>query len=213
MIVIGVTGGVGAGKSEILRYLQTEYGSRIIMTDDYAKQIQKKGGSLYGPLCDLLAAQNKGPFLTADGEIDKAAMASMIFEDPVLLSQVNGLIHPAVLRYCSEQVQAEKERGELEFLVLESALLYEFAGKYRTLMDDLWYIYCSIDERSRRLSRSRGYSDEKIANIIKNQAPDDDFRRICDAVIDNSGSMERSKAQVDERISVLRSRGGVTDEI
>ena len=209
MIVLGITGGVGSGKSEILGYLKEKYNSRIIMTDDYAKEIQLKGGPLFGPVCDLLARHGGDEILTPEGEIDRTVMASMIFSDPELLAEVNALIHPAVSAYVEQEVFREREKGETEFMLLESALLGELSAHYRALMDELWYIYCDEEERRRRLSSSRGYSQEKITRIMESQFSEEEFRRGCDVVIDNSGQVEQAFRQVDREIRRLR---GMRDE-
>ena len=100
MITIGVTGGVGAGKSEILRHLAEHYNSRILMSDNAAKDLEKPGGPLYEPLVSLLeseesAAGSTEPLLMPDKEINKAEMARRIFADAGLLKKINELVHPA----------------------------------------------------------------------------------------------------------------------
>ena len=131
MITIGVTGGVGAGKSEILHYLEREYNCRVLLSDDAAKELELPGRVLYEPLVELLsdcglredAAQEN--LLEENGEINKKEMARRIFSDASLLNKVNELVHPAVNQYILDEIQREKSAGEKEFFVLESALLVE----------------------------------------------------------------------------------------
>ena len=163
MITIGVTGGIGAGKSEILRYLNKSCNCRIIMSDNAAKMLEQPGGPLYEPLIELLSEKEasggqQGELLTADGEIDKKEMAARIFGDPDLLRRINELVHPAVNRYILDEIERERITGEREFFILESALLIE--NGYDKILDSMWYIYCEESVRSERLRRSRGYSDE-----------------------------------------------------
>ena len=211
MITIGVTGGVGSGKSEILGYLEKEYNGRILMSDNAAKDLERPGGVLYGPLIDLLERYARGkecsPLLDTNGEIVKAEMARRIFGDPDLLRKVNELVHPAVNRYILDEIAGERESGEFEFFILESALLVE--NGYDRIMDSRWYIYCSEEERFKRLKVSRGYSDEKIRSIIARQVSDAQFREFCDVVIDNTGELtapDGALVQVDKAIEELRKR-------
>lgn len=199
---IGITGGVGCGKSEILRYLRERYGCRVILTDDCAKEMEKKGGALYEPVCRLLAEQGGTAFMTEDGEIDKKTMAAMIFSDASLLAKINALVHPAVNAYVKDEVEREKERGALEFVILESALMIE--NNYRSFLDEMWYIYCDEDVRRRRLALSRGYTQEKITGIMSRQIPEQTFREACDVTIDNSGALQETLAQIDSQIRRVR---------
>lgn len=212
MITIGVTGGIGAGKSEILRYLNKSCNCRIIMSDNAAKMLEQPGGPLYEPLIELLSEKEasggqQGELLTADGEIDKKEMAARIFGDPDLLRRINELVHPAVNRYILDEIERERITGEREFFILESALLIE--NGYDKILDSMWYIYCEESVRSERLRTSRGYSDEKIRSIMKSQVSDGVFRQYCDVVIDNTGDFEGENgaaAQVDAALSLLRSK-------
>ena len=214
MITIGVTGGVGSGKSEVLKYLNEKYNCRILMSDNAAKDLEKPGGSLYEPLVKLLS-ENSGPngqngeILLPDGEINKQEMAERIFSDPELLQKINELVHPAVNRYILDEIDREKNASEHEFFILESALLVE--NGYDLILDSMWYIYCEESVRSERLRISRGYSDEKIRSIMERQVSEDVFRSHCDTVIDNTGEFTAEKGaafQVDAAISRLRGKFG-----
>lgn len=214
MITIGVTGGVGAGKSEILRYLDNNYSCRILMSDNAAKELEAPGGTLYEPLVRLLEEADigdgsSGPLLLENGEIDKKEMAARIFSDAQLLTKINELVHPAVNEYIREEIEREKKSGEKEFFILESALLIE--NGYDRILDSMWYIYCEESVRSSRLKASRGYSDEKIRSIMMSQVSEDVFRSHCDTVIDNTGDFDGAggaAVQVDKAIAGLRERFG-----
>ena len=191
MITIGVTGGVGSGKSEILRYLDNNYNCRILMSEDAAKDLEAPGGALYEPLISLLERPERGgeeepPILLENGEIDKQEMARRIFADPCLLEEINALVHPAVNSYILEEIDRERKAGGKSFFILESALLIE--NGYDRILDSMWYIYCEESVRSERLRQSRGYSDEKIRSIMDRQVSEDTFRKYCDTVIDNTGA-------------------------
>ena len=214
MITIGVTGGVGAGKSEILRYLDNNYSCRILMSDNAAKELEAPGGILYEPLVRLLEEKTPengahGPLLLENGEIDKQEMAGRIFSDPLLLTRINELVHPAVNKYIHDEIERERISGEREFFILESALLIE--NGYDRILDSMWYIYCEESVRSMRLKASRGYSDEKIRSIMMRQVSEEVFRTHCDTVIDNTldfDGPQGAAVQVDEAVARLREKFG-----
>jgi len=205
--IIGVTGGVGAGKSEILHYIETHYNARVLLADEAAHAIEAPGGAIYEPLIQLLDrypvpvtdGAEAAPITLPDGMINKPEMARRIFSVPELLEQVNQLVHPAVKIYILDESAREKKAGRLDFFIVEAALLIE-AG-YKEHLDELWYIYCDENERRRRLRASRGYSDEKIDNILRSQLSEQEFRDNADVVIDNSGTIEAACAQVDAALS------------
>lgn len=208
MYVIGITGGVGSGKSEILGYLREHYNCRILLSDDAAKELEKPGMPLYAPLVSLLSPMDEArgvPLLDENGEIKKAEMAARIFADNSLLEKVNKLVHPAVNTYIMDEIARERESGRYDYFVLESALLIE--NGYREVADAIWYIYCDEKVRRERLASSRGYSQEKITSIIESQLSEEQFRAGSDFVIDNSGPLTGeggSFAQVDQAVQSLR---------
>ena len=194
MKVIGITGGVGAGKSRILTYLEEKYQARILMADQAAHRVKEKGQSCYEPLVSLLGRE----VLDEQGEIHKGRMAAMIFSEQKLLLQVNEIIHPEVRKYILGQIELERKRGEAKFFFLEAALLIE--EHYDEICDELWYIYAEDSIRISRLMESRGYSREKALQIMKGQLLDEEFRKGCQFVIDNSGRLERALEQIDRKL-------------
>lgn len=193
MKVIGVTGGVGAGKSAILSYLEDVYGAYVVLADQIANKIKEPGEICYQPIVELLGQS----VLQEDGSINRKKMGQMIFSDPVLLKKVNEIIHPAVKQYIIEQIEKKQSVGTALF-VIEAALLLE--DNYDAICDEVWYIYTSEEVRRERLKKSRGYSDDYITDIIKKQLSEAVFRSRCDIMIDNSGSLEYTRQQIDQRM-------------
>lgn len=194
MKMIGITGGVGAGKSEIMAYLSRTCKCRVVRADEVAHLVMKPGKTCYMRLVSLL----NDDILDPDGTIDRRKMAEKIFSDSGLLSSVNSIIHPAVKDFILSDMEREKELGRIDFYFLEAALLIEEG--YDQICDELWYIYTDDEVRRRRLKESRGYTDEKISAIMAAQQSDDMFRRYAAHVIDNSGELESTYAQIDEVI-------------
>ena len=121
MKIIGITGGVGAGKTQILKYIEEHYSCRIIRADEAAHLLEEPGQECYEQLVTLLGKE----ILQQDGMIDKAAMADRIFGNPQILEQVNAIIHPAVKQYILEQINYEKKAQNVAFFFIEAALLIE----------------------------------------------------------------------------------------
>ena len=193
MRFIGITGGVGAGKSEILEYIRRHYKCRIYLADQVAHLVKQPGTKAYKALLELLGRD----VASADGQIDKALMADRIFADPMLLERVNSIIHPAVKEFLLERLEEAGQAGE-ELFFVEAALLIE--GGYLALVDEMWYVYADEAVRRERLGRTRGYSQEKISRIMSSQLTEERFRRCCDFVIDNSGDLSDSFRQIDKRL-------------
>lgn len=194
MRIIGITGGVGAGKSEILSYIRKHYKCRIYLADEVAHLVKEKGEQCYFRLVELLGEE----ILDETGEIDKKKMAAMIFADEALLEQVNAIVHPEVRIFLEKRIAEAKEAKDVELFFIEAALLIE-AG-YGDVVDEMWYIYADVDVRIQRLLYSRGYSHEKIRQIMDSQLSEKEFRDSCDFVIDNSGELEDSYLQIRKKL-------------
>lgn len=194
---IGITGGIGAGKSEILQYIKKHYKCEIYLADEVAHLVKEPGTKCYQQLVELLGTE----VLEPDGRINKAAMAAKIFANQEILNRVNEIVHPAVKEFLIEKYEEAKENPEVELFFVEAALLIE-AG-YKALVDELWYIYARREVREERLRNSRGYSEERITNIISKQLSEEEFRRECDFVIDNSGELTESYRQIDKKLEAF----------
>ncbi len=192
--IIGITGGIGAGKSTVLKYIQDNYNCLVIFSDDVANDIKKKGYPAYDELVELLGKEVLAP----DGEIDKAKMAAAIFNNKNLLEKVNNILHPAVNTFIINIIDRERENHKFDFVFVEAALLIE--NGYDRIADELWYVYADEDTRRARLKASRGYSDEKVTDIFGKQLDDAGFREYCQFVIDNSGELESAAHQIDNKI-------------
>lgn len=189
--VIGITGGVGAGKSVVLNHLKKNYPCEILVADDIGNDVKMPGGRCYEAFIELVGED----IVREDGIIDKAKAAEKIFADDVLLDQVNALIHPAVKDEVRERT-AKAKAENVPFVFVEAALLIE-AG-YIPELDELWYVSAGKNLRAKRLAESRGYSSERIENIMEQQLEDEEFRLYADRVIENSGKIEELTKQIDE---------------
>ena len=197
MKLIGITGGVGAGKTMVLGLLKELCRCRVLLADEVGNEVKLPGQPCYERLVQLLGRQ----VLAEDGTIDKKKMAGLIFSDPALLDRVNGIIHPEVKRYILTQVDEERRKGEADYFFLEAALLIECG--YGELLDELWYIHADAAVRMERLKKSRGYSEEKIRQIFESQLSEEEFRRHCSVVIENNGDLEKTRLQLQAALERL----------
>lgn len=194
MKFIGITGGVGAGKSELLDYLKQHYNCRILKADEAAHQVRQSGTPCYHALISLLGKEIIAP----NGQIDRNKMAAKIFADSRLLQKVNELIHPAVKKYILEEVERSRREGNCDYFFLEAALLIE--DGYEEIVDELWYIRADEEVRRKRLRASRDYDNEKIDQIMASQLREEEFRKHVQTVIDNSGALEEAYKQIDRKL-------------
>ena len=185
MIFIGITGGVGAGKSAVLSYLKELDGVRVMLSDEIAHELMEPGSDCYNRLKELFAGE-------------PIWLAGVIFSDDKKRELLNEVVHPAVKEYVLNAVKEAKKEG-LFMLVLEAALLIEEG--YGEICDELWYIYASEEVRRKRLKSSRGYSDEKIDSIFASQLKEAEYRRHCKEVIDNDGDIENTIASINKALS------------
>lgn len=195
MKFIGVTGGVGAGKTAILSYLRQKPKTKVMLADEIAHFLMEPGTNCYEALRREFKEES---IWQEDGGFDKEALGKMIFSDPDKRDRLNGIVHPAVKEYVRQQQKLESGKGELDLLILEAALLIE--EKYNEICDELWYIYTDSNVRRLRLKESRGYSDEKIDNILASQLSEEEYRQACQVVIDNNGTFEQSAAQIENAL-------------
>ena len=201
-MVIGVTGGVGAGKSTVLEILENEYGARLIFCDDVARDLQKCGGASYDAIVkyfgeDILSG---GP----GSEIDRKALAKIVFNDEEKLNTLNSLTHPLVKEEVMHLINMYYSEDPERPVVIEAALLLE-AG-YKSFLDELWCVVADDEIRIKRLMESRGYSRQRALDMMKSQKTNEDFISSCDFAIYNSGDIENTKKQIKDRIGFLNAK-------
>lgn len=188
--VIGITGGVGAGKSIILDELANTYGARVYQADRISRSLTLRGESAFEPVVALFGKD----ILMKDGNPDRSRIAQIVFNDLDKLEKLNNIIHPEVRKFLKSKA---KRRDGL--IILEAALPIE-AG-FMDICDEIWYVYATKENRIKRVADSRGYSREKTEDIMKSQLSEKEFRDIATAVIDNNGTLLETEMQIENLIS------------
>lgn len=193
MLFVGITGGVGAGKSEVLSILNQREDAKVLLADEVAHLLMEKGMPAYE---QILKAFPEADLLEQSGEFDRKKLADFIFADEGKRLQLNAIVHPAVKDYVIKDVSLAREQNALQFYFFEAALLLE--EHYDAICDEIWYIYTSEDIRRKRLIESRGYTDEKITSILSSQKSEAEFLAVCNEKIDNNGSKEELELQIEK---------------
>ena len=192
-MILGITGGIGSGKSTVTDVLKNRYGFRILKTDDMAKELELPGHIVYERLKE---AFGEGILTQKDGPIDKEAFAALIYSDDDALEKANGIIHPAVwaeVGRLTEDCKGNMLTGP--HAAVETALPNDY---FENLCDEIWYIHVDREVRIKRLMEDRGYTYEKCVGIISNQMSEEAFRSMADEVIDNSLPVEETIKTIGE---------------
>ncbi len=188
MKIIGITGGVGCGKSTILHLIQKHANAYIIMADDVAKSLYTAGS----PLVHDIAEEFGNVCVNSDGSVNKPVLADIIFSDENKRKKLNAMVHPEVKRIILETIDELKALNKYDLILVEAALFFE--ENYDKFCDEVWYVTSDTSVRRKRLKADRGYSDEKIDNMLKAQLSENEFIKRCDKVIDNSRSLEDTES-------------------
>lgn len=192
MKIIGITGGIGAGKSTVLSILEQEYGAYCVEADKVAHKLMEPGEAVYQQIIEVFSPE----VLDQQKQIHRGRMSALIFQHPEKREQLNRIVHPAVKQYIRNDIERCRMEGKAAIYVLEAALLIE--DGYKQICDELWYVYAEEEQRIKRLMESRGYSREKCIQILNSQSTEDFYRGNCDRIIQNDGDFENTKKQVEQ---------------
>lgn len=188
MLTIGLTGGIGSGKSAVADLLR-QLGASVIDAD-------RLGHEAYTPNSEawqqVVAAFGK-EILTAEGEIDRRKLGSIVFADPAELARLNGIMHPLMARMVEERKADLAAAGE-SVTVVEAAVLFE-AG-WDSLVDEVWTAYAPFERVVERLYARNGLSEEEARKRINSQMSVEERNRRSDVVVDNSSDLAALEAEV-----------------
>ena len=191
MKIIGITGGVGSGKSRVLSYIEEQFDAVICQTDHVAWELQEPGQKCYIEIVEHFGRE----ILHDDGTIDRKKLGRIVFSNQEELFVLNNIMHPAVKEEILNRICNAQEKG-CKYFFIEAALLLE--DGYKQICDEIWYIYTDEVTRRLRLKESRQYTDEKINAIMASQLSEEVFRKECQIVIDNSGDFEDTCYQIEK---------------
>ena len=184
MYVIGITGGVGSGKSYAAHRLQEKLGATLLIADELGHVVMEAGRSAY---CQIVEHFGQN-IVSSDGSIDRAALAEIVFSDARARDWLNQVIHPAVIEYIRDTIHQNRTRSGI--LLIETALMYEL-------------VYVPEEERIRRLASDRGYSEQKSKSIIQSQISETLLREKVQRIVPNDGTKEDLERALDALLTTL----------
>lgn len=198
MIIIGITGGVGSGKSRVLYDLSENHGAYIVEADKLAHTLMEPGQSIYNEIVENFGREilkEKAPY-----EIDRQKLGSIVFSNKDKLKLLDSISHPAVKKNILWQIETKKAEG-VELFVIEAALLIQ--DGYKEICDEIWYVWVSKEERIKRLAKQRGYTKSKCISMFNSQEDDDYYKKYADFTINNQLDYENSSKQLNARLNKL----------
>ena len=195
--IIGLTGNIAVGKSLALGALE-ELGAAVIDADQVAHQVLLRGGAAYSA---VLAAFGRG-ILGADGQIQRGALADIVFADPTQLRRLEAITHPAIRLEIDRRIRGAKA----DVLVIEAIKLLE--GDLKNAVDAVWVVDASRQNQLQRLVSERGMSADEARRRIDGQNSQADKLRQADTIIANDGSAADTRAQIKRAWAALRGTRG-----
>jgi len=187
MRVIGLTGGIGSGKSTVAKFL-AELGMEIIDADKIGHEVLESDSYAQG---QVLAAFGQS-ILNAEGFIDRRKLGKLVFADHAALSRLNRIMHPQIYRLIKARLRHYRKQGT-ELVVIDAPLLIE--ASWATMVDQVWVITADRDIILKRLEEAGLPRDEAMARI-RSQPPDSERLKCADATINNDYSLEKLKQKV-----------------
>ena len=190
MKIIGITGGIGSGKSYVLNIIKDTEGAYVIEADKLAHELMLPGNEAY----DRVVAAFGNDILDENGEIDRGKLRQIVMSDEDKLKTLNGVVHPAVKSYIKDDIE-DKRAEDYRYYVIEAALLIQ--DGYREICDEIWFIQADEEVRIDRLIKSRGYTRKVAEEFIANQPDEQYYADNSDIVIENNGSQFLLEATLD----------------
>jgi dephospho-CoA kinase len=199
MRVIGLTGGIGTGKSAVAAILR-DLGVSVIDADEATRAVQAPGTPGLSQVAEAF-----GPdVLTPDGALDRARLGSIVFTDAEARRRLNAIVHPLVREWMAERLREAEERGE-EAVVLDIPLLFETRGPEG--MDAVILVYAPPELQLKRLLELRGLDERSARERIAAQMPIDEKRKLAGHIIENTGSFQDLRREVERTWAAVN--GGV----
>ena len=195
MYVIGITGGIACGKSEVSRRLQ-ERGLPVVDADVVARELAEPGQ----PLLKELAETFGDGVLQSDGSLDRKRLGSLVFADRDLLEQLNALMHPAIWKECLRRLGELRDRHPAAVLVVP--LLYEHGGE--AFADTVWVVACSEEMQLQRLRERDRLTEEQAKARLRAQMPIAKKIELADHVIPNEGTLADLEREIDVAMEILQ---------
>ena len=189
MLVIGLVGGIGSGKS-VASAILAELGAEIINADLVGHEVYEPSK----PGFDAIASEFGSGVVGPDGRIDRKQLGSLVFADDAKLARLNAIVHPLIRAEIERRIERARKTDAVRAVVVEAAILLE-AG-WRPLVDQVWVISARREDVVERLASQRGMAEGEAAARMAKQMTDGARRSVADVVIENSGSLDDLRARL-----------------
>ncbi|HRT99933.1 MAG TPA: dephospho-CoA kinase [Ignavibacteriales bacterium] len=193
-LVVGITGGIGSGKSTFCEIL-TQNNFPVIHSDNMAKEIMATDDAVKKRIIETLGTQS----YFNDGKINTHYLRDIVFNDFEKLQILNSIVHPAVIKKTKEKIEDLKKNNHIIFV--ESALIYE--ANFDKLFDFIILIYSEQRERLRRVKQRSNLTDEEILKIMQTQIPDEEKRKYADIIVENNDNIDDLKNRAKFILTIL----------
>ncbi len=189
MKIIGVTGGIGSGKSSVSRILR-DLGAAVVDADVIAKNVISSSGKAF----DELVAYFGTDIVAENGEIDRSKLAEKAFGNKVMLHALNSITHKYVAEKLKDTVELLKGAGKWDVIVLDVPIPVQQG--FIDLVDEIWVVIAERETRIRRVMERSGFTYDEVTRRMDSQLSDDEYLRLAGEVIRNDGSMEELEQAV-----------------
>jgi dephospho-CoA kinase len=189
MLNIGLTGGIGCGKSTVTKIL-AELGATVMDADKIAHSTYAPGAPAYD---GVVAAFGK-EVLAPDGSVDRSKLGPIVFKEPAKLTALTAAVWPATKQRIGEMIAEARAKGERKPIVVEAAILIE--ANWQSVFDEIWLITATKESVVERVERERGLKPAQTEARIKAQLSDDERRKHATLVIENNGTIARLQQQL-----------------
>jgi len=193
-LVVGITGGIGSGKSTFCEIL-IENSFPVIHSDSLAKEIMATDDAVKKRIIETLGNES----YCEDGKINTHYLRDIVFNDFEKLQILNSIVHPAVIKKTKEKIEDLKKNNRIIFV--ESALIYE--ANFDELFDFIILIYSEQRERLRRVKQRSNLTDEEILKIMQTQIPDEEKRKYADIIVENNDNIDELKSRAKFILTIL----------
>ena len=187
--LIGLTGGIGSGKSTVAAMLAA-LGAHVVDADAVGHHVYRPGSSGHR----LVREAFGDAVVAADGTIDRRRLGARVFADPGALARLNAIVHPLIADEIRRRIDAARAAAPETPVVVEAAIMLEAGWRF---FDRLWVVVVSRPTAIARVAASRGLAADEIERRLDAQMSNEDRRRHADLVIDNDGTVEALRAQVE----------------
>lgn len=189
MKLIGLTGGVGSGKSTVAGMF-ADLGASVVDADEATHAVYAPGTDGFDAIVDAF-----GPEYVRDGQIDRQRLGDLVFKDEAARLRLNAIVHPRVRDWMTARTAEAMDRGA-EIVIQDVPLLFE--NGLQDLFSSTVLVYARPETQVARLVEQRGLPSDRARAILAAQMPIDQKRPLASIVIDNDGSLDETRRQVDE---------------